>query len=200
MFKLKIFHYLGHENRSKELEETKRNFSINLSKGKWAIAPTDFTNFQWCGFSWTHPQTQIPTWPILWIQQKYRPALKTAHGWEGKDFALCIAIGDFLNFLQDTILLGSSAQLSRTQKSSGLFCLNGDSCFSGQKLYFSCSSTNSITSLFKYNTYYRATPEMNKEKPILILPMKISRPSKFCNNKKSRRTTSFCGSFWFPCE
>lgn len=41
---------------------------------------------------------------------------------------------------------------------------------------------------------------MNKEKPILILPMKISRPSKFCNNKKSRRTTSFCGSFWFPCE
>lgn len=41
---------------------------------------------------------------------------------------------------------------------------------------------------------------MNKEKPILILSMKISRPSNFCNNHKSRRTTSFGGSFCFAYE
>lgn len=61
----------------------------------------------------------------------------------------------------------------------GYFPCTEDFHFPGHVLYFSCSSTNTIIPLFKYNTYIGQHKGWTRKKPTRILSMKISRPSNF---------------------
>lgn len=55
--------------------------------------------------------------------------------------------------------------------------MNQTEHFPGQKLYFSCSSTNTITSLFKYNTYIGQHQGWTRKSPSWYPPWKSQDPA-----------------------
>lgn len=97
-----------------------------------------------------------------------------------KTIALCIFIqGYVIDCLQDAGLPRPSTLETSCSGHQGYFHCTGDFHFPGYMLYFRCSP-NTISSLFKYNTYM-GQHGMNKVKKTnpRILPMKVSRPSIF---------------------